>query len=78
MEKILIMSDMEGVTGLSHWDEANKEKQHYNEFREILTNEINVICNTIGTKNEIVVDDQHWTGRNIQIHDFNENIKIRR
>lgn len=32
--KVYISADIEGITGTSHWDETEKTKLDYNEFRE--------------------------------------------
>ncbi len=65
--KIYISADIEGVTGVTHWDETEKEKPDYNEFREQMTAEVVAACE--GALNagatEIWVKDAHDTGRNI-------------
>jgi D-amino peptidase len=78
MKKVFIKSDMEGVTGVAFWDEVDKSKKEYEEFRKILTSEINVICDTIGDEAEIFLKDAHWTGKNILIDDLNENVIVNR
>ena len=65
--KVYISADIEGVTGASHWDEADKTKPDYNEFREQMTAEVSAACEGAlragGT--EIWVKDAHSTGRNL-------------
>jgi len=61
---------------VTHWDEVDKEKESYNEFRKILTKEVNVLCDTVGKEADISVWDYHWTGRNILLENLNENVKI--
>jgi len=32
--KLYISADIEGIAGISHWDEASKNKPEYHEFRD--------------------------------------------
>ena len=65
--KVYISADIEGVTGASHWDETEKLKADYNEFREQMTAEVSAACEGAlqagGT--EIWVKDAHGTARNL-------------
>ncbi len=65
--KIYISADVEGVAGITHWDEATKNHPDYPEFRELMTNEVVAACEGALNANatEIVVKDAHGTGRNI-------------
>jgi len=65
--KIYISADIEGVTGTTHPDEANKKQEDYKEFREQMTAEVAAACEgalAAGAK-EVWVKDAHWTGRNL-------------
>jgi len=44
--KIYISADIEGIAGITHWDEASKAKPEYQEFREEMTRE--VVARTVG------------------------------
>ena len=65
--KVYISVDIEGVAGITHWDEATKRKPSYGEYREQMTAE--AVAASEGTLNagatEIIVKDAHGTGRNI-------------
>jgi D-amino peptidase len=65
--KVYISADIEGVTGTTHWDEANKSKPDYEDFREQMTAEVAAACE--GALNagatEIWVKDAHASARNI-------------
>lgn len=65
--KVYISADIEGVTGASHWDEADRLKPDYSEFREQMTAEVSAACEGAlqagGT--EIWVKDAHATARNL-------------
>jgi D-amino peptidase len=65
--KIFISADIEGVTGATHWDETNLQKEESLLFREQMTAEVLAACEGAlqGGATEILVKDAHWTGRNI-------------
>lgn len=65
--KVYISADMEGITGVAHWDEVSKEKGDYSQFQKQMTAEVVAACE--GCLNagatEIRIKDAHDTGRNI-------------
>jgi len=65
--KVYISADIEGVAGISHWDEARKEHATYQEFRAAMTEEVVAACDgaTVAGATEILIKDAHGTGRNI-------------
>ncbi len=65
--KIFISSDIEGVTGATHWNETDKAHADYAEFREQMTAEVAAACEGAlsAGATEIVIKDAHWTGRNL-------------
>lgn len=65
--KIFVSADIEGVTGTSHWDEADKGEADYAEFREQMTAEVNAACEGAleAGASEIWVKDAHASGRNL-------------
>jgi D-amino peptidase len=76
--KVYISADIEGITGITHWDEASKNKSDYRTFQEQMTDEVVAACE--GALNagatEIFVKDAHGTGRNIIISRLPEEAKI--
>jgi len=65
--KIYISADMEGLTGVAHWDEVTKEKEDYPAFQKQMVAEVIAACkgaSHAGTT-EIWIKDAHDTGRNI-------------
>ena len=76
--KIYISADIEGTTGITHWDETKKEKPDYQTFQEQMTNEVIAACE--GALNagatEILLKDAHATGRNILVSRLPEEVKI--
>jgi D-amino peptidase len=65
--KVYISADIEGTTGITNWEEADKTHPTYQEFRERMTDEVVGACEgaiEAGAK-EIVIKDAHGSGRNI-------------
>jgi D-aminopeptidase len=42
--KIYISADIEGTTGIAHWDEADRAKSDYEAFRSQMTAEVKAAC----------------------------------
>ncbi|MFP6730393.1 MAG: M55 family metallopeptidase [Alphaproteobacteria bacterium] len=65
--KVYISADIEGASGITHWDEATKEKPGYDEYREQMTAEAVAACEgaLAAGASEITVKDAHGSGRNI-------------
>jgi len=65
--KIFISVDMEGITGVIHWNEVDSSKNVYEHFREIMTNEANAAIEgaLAAGATEIVVRDAHGSARNL-------------
>jgi D-amino peptidase len=62
--KVLIISDMEGVAGISRWDQVNAGAAGYEEGRRLYTEEINATIRGAfeGGASEVVVMDCHGAG----------------
>jgi D-amino peptidase len=65
--KIYISADIEGVAGITNWEEARKEHATYPEFREAMTAEVVAACEgaIAAGATEILIKDAHGSGRNI-------------
>jgi D-amino peptidase len=65
--KVFISADIEGVTGVTHWDETEKPKADYAEFREQMTAEVSAACEGALQAGcaEVWVKDAHASGRNL-------------
>lgn len=76
--KIYISVDIEGMAGITHWDETIKTHADYAEFREQMTRE--TVAAIAGAKaagaNEIWVKDAHVTGRNLITADLPEDVTL--
>ena len=76
--KIYISADIEGITGVSHWDETIKERPGYLESARQMSAEVKAACeaaNDAGAT-EIWVKDAHETARNIDFSILPENVKM--
>ncbi len=65
--KVYISADIEGVAGITNWEEARKEHPTYPEFREEMTAEVVAACEgaMAAGASEILIKDAHGSGRNI-------------
>lgn len=76
--KVYISVDIEGVAGITHWDEAHKTHADYQEFREQMTRE--AIAAIEGAEaagaTDIWVKDAHSSGRNLVTAMLPENIRL--
>lgn len=76
--KVYISADIEGITGICHWNETEKSKADHEKFAEQMTSEVNAACiaaNSIGAE-EIYIKDAHDSARNIDDTKLPLNIKL--
>lgn len=76
--KIFISADIEGITGCTSWDETEKAHPDYNYFANQMTLEVKAACegaNEAGAT-EILINDAHDSGRNIDHNLLPENTKL--
>lgn len=65
--KVYISADIEGITGVTHWDETELGKEDSKAFREQMTAEVVAACEgALGAgATEIWIKDAHDSGRNL-------------
>lgn len=70
--KILIAADMEGVTGVVHWDQVYPSHPEYSRFRKLMTADVNAAVRGAfaGGATSVSVVDGHNNSRNILIEDL--------
>lgn len=70
--KILIATDMEGITGVTNWDQVTPGHFEYPRFRKLMTEDVNAAIRGAfeGGALEIVVTDGHAGGSNILIEEL--------
>ena len=71
--KVLIIGDMEGVSGIVHWDQVTGGEQMYAEGRRLYTEEINAAIRGAfnGGATQVVVVDSHGAGKKGTGYNFN-------
>ncbi len=76
--KVYISVDIEGIAGISHWDEASKTHADYKQFQELMTGE--AIAAAQGAIDagavEILMKDAHDSGRNILSEKLPEPVRL--
>jgi D-amino peptidase len=76
--KILIAADMEGITGVVHWDHVSTSHPEYTRFRRLMTADVNAAIRGAfdGGASEVVVTDGHSSGRNILIEEIDSRARL--
>jgi D-amino peptidase len=76
--KILIAADMEGVTGVVHWDQVTTSHPEYTRFRRLMTGDVNAAIRGAyeGGASEVIVTDGHSYGRNILIEELDPRARL--
>lgn len=76
--KVYISVDMEGITGVVHWDETREKNPDYVYFRKIMTAEVNAAIEgaLAAGAEEIWVRDAHGTARNLLPEQLNEHARL--
>lgn len=76
--KLYLSVDLEGVTGVTAWEDVRKGTADHDYFRQQMTKEVNTICAT-ALKNgaeEVLVKDAHATARNLLIDQLPRGVKL--
>jgi len=76
--KILIAADMEGISGVVHWNHVDINHFEYQRFRRIMTGDVNAAVRGAfdGGADEVVVTDGHHYGRNILIEELDIRARL--
>ena len=76
--KILIASDMEGITGVTNWDQVTPGHPEYARFRKLMTDDVNAAVRGAfdAGADEVVVADGHWNGSNILIEELDPHARL--
>lgn len=76
--KIYISADIEGITGITHWDETEKLKPDYQKFSKQMTDEVKAACEGAinAGADEIWIKDAHDSGRNIIAIDLPQIVRL--
>jgi D-amino peptidase len=70
--KILIATDMEGITGVVNWDQVDPQHAEYGRFRKLMTGDVNAAIQGVfeGGASEVVVADGHAYGYNLLLEEL--------
>jgi len=70
--RILIAADMEGITGVTNWDQVTPGHAEYARFRQLMTADVHAAIRGAikGGADEVFVADGHWNGANILIEEL--------
>src|SRR5512138_367832 len=76
--KVLIACDMEGISGVTTWDDVTPGTPGHARFSHIMTADVNAAikgCVQAGVE-EFVVTDGHWNGGNIRIEELDPRARL--
>jgi D-amino peptidase len=76
--KILIAVDMEGITGVTTWDQVTPGHAEYARFRKLMTQDVNAAVRGAyeAGADEAIVADGHWHGSNILIEEVDPRARL--
>lgn len=76
--KILIAVDMEGITGVTTWDQVTPGHAEYERFRRLMTQDVNAAIRGVceAGADEVIVADGHWNGSNILIEELDPRARL--
>jgi D-amino peptidase len=76
--KILIAADMEGITGVTTWDQVTPGHAEYARFRKLMTQDVNAAVRGAyeAGADEVIVADGHWNGSNILIEELEARARL--
>lgn len=76
--KILIATDMEGITGVTLWDQVTPGHVEYVRFRRLMTQDVNAAIRGAceAGADEIIVADGHWSASNILVEELDPRARL--
>ncbi len=76
--KILIATDMEGITGVTTWDQVTPGHAEYARFRRLMTQDVNAAIRGAfdAGADEVIVADGHWNGSNILVEELDSRARL--
>lgn len=76
--KILIATDMEGITGVTTWDQVTPGHAEYARFRRLMTQDANAAVRGAfdAGADDVIVADGHWNGSNILVEELDPRAKL--
>jgi D-amino peptidase len=76
--KILVAADMEGISGVVHWDQVDAKHSEYARFRKLMTGDVNAAIRGAyeGSADEVIVSDGHGSARNILVEELDPRARL--
>ncbi|HET9907954.1 MAG TPA: M55 family metallopeptidase [Anaerolineales bacterium] len=76
--KILIATDMEGITGVTTWDQVTPGHAEYSRFRVLMTQDVNAAIRGAmdAGADEVIIADGHWNGSNILVEELDPRARL--
>jgi D-amino peptidase len=76
--KILISADMEGITGVTTWDQVTPGHAEYLRFRRVMTADVNAAVRGAieAGADDVVIADGHWNGSNILVEELDPRARL--
>src|SRR5688572_26733502 len=76
--KLLIATDMEGITGVTTWDQVTPGHAEYARFRRLMTQDVNAAIQGAfdAGADEVIVADGHWNGSNILVEELDPRARL--
>src|SRR3972149_1994322 len=76
--KILIAADMEGISGVVHWDHVTSGHAEYQRFRRVMTHDVNAAIRGAfdAGAEEVIVTDGHWNNLNLLIEEIDPRARL--
>jgi len=76
--KILIATDMEGITGVTTWDQVTPGHAEYARFRKLMTQDVNAAIRGAmeAGADEVIIADGHWNGSNILVEELDPRARL--
>lgn len=77
--KLLLSADMEGISGITTWDQVKPGHPEYlSRGRRLMTGDVNAAINGAfeGGVDEVVVSDGHWNADNILIEELDPRARL--
>ncbi|MCJ7625349.1 MAG: M55 family metallopeptidase, partial [Anaerolineaceae bacterium] len=78
MMKLLIVDDMEGISGVVDWAHTESQNSEYVRFRKIMTAEVNAAIKGAFEAgiDEVVVSDGHGGAKNVLIEELDPRVRL--
>ena len=76
--KVLIAADMEGISGVVHWDQVDPQHKEYDRFRKLMTGDVNAAVRAAfdAGADQVLVADGHGNGRNILVEELDSRARL--